>query len=660
MRALSSGEATRNEFVGFRLGSSAAFAPWIRLGNRAKSKIVPLAHVALAASSYALAVAALSEGRGKVWAFEVLRETLGILLVFRLAGVLCTQLHRRSLRHANSLDLIAILKAVLLSSALFCLISLWLFPRLSIPPAVFLMDASFLTLFWCGLHFGGRILRAQNAAARKAGKPVVVVGAGDAAATVLRELALDSASLCRPVAIVDDDPRKWGRSICGVRVEGGTRDIGRVATRKNAGEILICIPSASRLQMREILKACRESSLPVRTLPSISELADGKVSRQDFRRPRIEDLLQRDGIEVDARETRNVVGGKAVLVTGAGGSIGSELCRQIAAANPARLLLLDHSENSLFYAHLEARERLGADRAKPLLMDLLQPDCLREMMQREKPEVVFHAAAHKHVGLLEMHAHEAIRNNVLGTRNLAEAALACGTRRLVNISTDKAVSPGNYMGLSKKLTELCIQELARQTGARFSNVRFGNVAGSTGSVVRLFWDQIQKGGPVRVTDPRATRFFMTIPEAVHLILRAATLSAGGETFVFDMGEPMNIYELARTMMLFAGLKPGEDIPIEFTGLKPGEKVEEELWEGWEHAAPTECPRIFAIREENAAARGILANIRRMEHLLAREDHPGLLRFVQQIVPEFRPASPHPPLTSAAIGAPQNAKPAEAA
>jgi len=660
MRTLSSGEATRNEILGLRFAQNAAFQLWTRLGHRAKANLVPLAHLALVFPSYALSIFAVSEGRGDTWALEVFRETIGTLVVLRLASMLWLQLHRRSLRHANALDLIAILKAVSLSSLLFWVTTLFLFRRLSLPSAVFLMDAAFLILLWCGLHFGSRVLRARNAAARKAGKPVLIVGAGDAAATVLKELTLDSRSLCRPVAIVDDDPHKLGRSICGVRVEGGTTDLGRIVAEKKADEILICIPSASRWQMREILRGCRESNVPVRMLPSISELVGGKASREDFRRPRIEDLLQRDGIEVDARETRNVVGGKTVLVTGAGGSIGSELCRQIAAANPRKLLLLDHSENSLFYAHLEAREQLGADRAKPLLMDLLEADCLREMMRRERPDVVFHAAAHKHVGLIEMHAREGIRNNVLSTRNVAEGALECGAKRLVNVSTDKAVRPQNYMGASKKLTELCIQELARQTGARFCNVRFGNVAGSTGSVMRLFWDQIQKGGPVRVTDPRATRYFMTISEAVHLILRASALSAGGETFVFDMGEPVNIFELARTMMLFAGLKPGADVSIEFTGLQAGEKLHEELWEDWERATPTECPRIFAIRDQNAAARGILANICRLEELLAPEDNQRLLQFVQEIVPEFRPASPPSGASSMAAECAGAAEPLEAA
>jgi FlaA1/EpsC-like NDP-sugar epimerase len=644
MNTLSVEQATRSRFGAYRSKQNSVVQFWQQLSHVRKSPIVLFVEVALAALSYSLAVLALAETRGSDWIVQTFRETLGLLIIFRLAAAVGVGLYRRSLRYASVLDLILILKAVAASSVLLWAVIWWQFRGFAIPAAVFLMDAAFLILFWSGLHFGGRIVRAQGAAARKAGKPVVIVGAGDAGMQVLKELVLDPVSSHRPVAIVDDDPLKWKRSFCGVRVEGSTVDLARIAIQNRASEILICIPSATRSQMHDILNACRESKIPVRTLPSISELMDGTVSRQDLRRPRIEDLLQREEVQFDVRETRNVVGGKTVLVTGAGGSIGSELCRQIAAANPRKLLLLDKSENSLFYVHLEMSERLGANRVKPLFVDLVHADrvrdALRGSLRNENLDIVFHAAAHKHVGLLELHPHEAIRNNVLGTRNIAEAALECGVTRFVNISTDKAVSPQNYMGLSKRITELCMQELAATTGARFSSVRFGNVAGSTGSVLRLFWDQIRKGAPIRVTDPRAARYFMSVPEAVHLILRAAALGTGGETFVFDMGEPLNIYELAKTMMLFSGLRPDEDLPIEFTGLKTGEKVNEELWERWERPVPTECERILVIRQENMRARGILAQVRTMEELLAAENRKGLLDFVNTVVPEFQQGRPN--------------------
>ncbi|HTZ98934.1 MAG TPA: polysaccharide biosynthesis protein [Candidatus Aquilonibacter sp.] len=402
--------------------------------------------------------------------------------------------------------------------------------------------------------------------------------------------------------------------------------------------------------MHDILSASRRSNLPVRSLPPLSALrcrtGIGEVSPRDLCSPRIEDLLQRDEIQVDAEETRRIVGGKTVLVTGAGGSIGSELCRQIAAAGPRQLLLVDKSENSLFYIHRETSERLDRMAVRPFLIDILDVGRMKRILRSEQPDIVFHAAAHKHVAMLEMHPEEAVRNNILGTRSLAEAALECGVARFVNISTDKAVNPRSYMGLSKKLSEMCIHQLALRAGSsglnarpgtgatKFSNVRFGNVAGSTGSVLRLFWDQIQKGGPVRVTDPRATRYFMSVREAVHLILRAAALGRGGETFVLDMGKPINIGELARTMTLFAGLRPNTDVRIEFMGLQKGEKISEELWEDGEQPALTESDRILVARGDNGRRRGILEKICRMEELLRIQDRDGLLRYIRDTFPEF--------------------------
>jgi len=351
--------------------------------------------------------------------------------------------------------------------------------------------------------------------------------------------------------------------------------------------------------------------------------------------PNIEDLLDRELIHVDPEETRELVKDQVVLVTGAGGSIGSELSRQIASAGPRKLLLLDKSENGLFYANLEASERLGAAKVKPLLADLLDRERLRGLFHSERPLLVFHAAAHKHVAMMDLYPCEAIRNNAVGTRNVAEAALEFGASRFVNISTDKAVNPRNWMGLSKKITELCIQELSGRGLTRFSSVRFGNVAGSSGSVLRLFWERIERREAIRVTDPRATRFFMSVPEAVHLILRAAAIGAGGETFILDMGEPVNICELAKTMMLCSGLRPGHDLEIVFTGLQPGEKINEELWDDREHPVISGTDHVLVIREKHPLADGIGKNIARMEDLLARGAETDVLDYLYSLFPDFR-------------------------
>jgi len=310
------------------------------------------------------------------------------------------------------------------------------------------------------------------------------------------------------------------------------------------------------------------------------------------------------------------------------------LCRQIAAAGPGKLLLLDKTENSLFYVDREMREKFIGFPIVPLLVDVTQRLRTEEVFATYHPSIVFHAAAHKHVGLLELHPTEAIRNNVLGTRNLAIAACEYGVDRFVNISSDKAVNPENYMGLSKKMTELCIQHLASRRGARFMNVRFGNVAGSTGSVLRLFWDHLQKGEPLHVTDPRANRFFMSIPEAVHLILRAARQGHGGETFVLEMGAPINIYELAKSMSLLAGFAPGKELPIHFVGLREGEKVTEELWTEWEQPAPSSQKGIYVIERHDPLAADILREIDVLEREVNANDAHGITARLNLIFPSF--------------------------
>ena len=650
MHTLSFGPATRERSAGSSPSIALAFTRVQQALTASGGPIlVLLGETVLAAASYSLAAALMAPTYGAPRTQEFFRSTLVLVVGSRLAASLALQLYRRSLRYANALDLVLIAKAILASSICAWAFADFVVPGARLPVSLLVVDAPLLLLFWAGLHFGARVWRAQHAASRREGKCVVIVGAGDAGIAVLRELALDSEAPCRPVALVDDDPAKWGRRLYDVPIKGGTRDLARVAAETEADEILVCIPSATHSQMHDILNACRRSNLPVRSLPSLSELIRGPgtatVSRRDLRSPRIEELLQREQVRVDPHETERLVAGKTILVTGAGGSIGSELCRQIAAAGPRMLLLLDKSENSLFYVNRETAQHLGSARAKPFLVDVLDVDRLRRIFANEKPDVVFHAAAHKHVAMLELHPEEAIRNNVLGTRHTAEAAFDHGVSRFVNISTDKAVSPCNYMGLSKKLAEMCVRELALLSGGigpgtssaraatKFSSVRFGNVAGSTGSVLRLFWDQIQKGEPVRVTDPRATRYFMSIPEAVHLILRAATLGHRGETFVLDMGEPLNICELAKTMMLFAGLKPNEDARIEFVGLQSGEKINEELWEENERAVPTESDRILVARRP-ADGEGILEKIEQMGRLLAHCDTQELLGYVDETFPEF--------------------------
>ena len=596
---------------------------------------VLIAEAGLTVISYVLSVCLLAGLLGDTRARQVFYLTLPWLLGCRLASYFLFRLFRQSFRYASIPDLIRVVEAVTLSSLVFLVLSLTGLLNVDVPIVLIFVDFILSNFLLGGLHFGLRVYKAQRAIHRTNGRKAIIVGAGDAGSTVIKELALDEVSPVRPVAVVDEDPRKHGTTICGIPILGGVNDLPRLVREKRADEVLICVPSATPSQMSRILAHCRECGVPVLTLPSLGDLADGKVAVRDLRNVRIEDILHREEFVSDPAVVREVAGNRTVLVTGAGGSIGSELCRQIALGNPDKLLLLDKSENGLFYVHLELRDRFPNLTIEPLLVDVVRADQVLEVFRKHRPDVVFHAAAHKHVQMLELHPQEAIRNNVIGTRNVALAAQESGVTQFVNISTDKAVMPRNYMGLSKRITELLIQELAPTSATRFANVRFGNVAGSTGSVIRLFRDQIQKGGPIRVTDPRATRYFMTIAEAVCLILHAAALGQGGETFVFDMGEPLNIYELARTLSLFSGLTPGKDLKIEIIGLKKGEKIVEELWDESEQPRPTQHKRILAIASTRKASLRILDSIDEFEECLAKGDHEMLLARLHEMFPSFR-------------------------
>jgi FlaA1/EpsC-like NDP-sugar epimerase len=588
----------------------------------------------LTSLGYAFSTSLLSDVYGTTWASQILPRTLLWLVGLRILSFLFFGTCKLSLRVASIPELICITKAVSSSSLAFYAISRLAVRDPRLPAALFILDWTVSIFLLVGLHFGIRLYNAQRAIGRSGGKRALIIGAGDAGTKVLKELVLDSGSAVLPVGIIDDDPQKRGTTIYGVPVLGGLSDLASVERDQQVEEVFICIPSATRSQMKLILEACRECGIPVRTLPSLAELVDGIVGPQDLRAVRIDDLLQREEVKADAAFVREVIGERVVLVTGAGGSIGSELCRQIASGSPRKLILLERSENSLFYINLELRDRFPRLCIEPRLVDVTCRDRVRAIFESERPEIIFHAAAHKHVHLMELHPYEAVRNNVLGTRNTAVAARDFGARRFVNISTDKAVKPRNYMGLSKKITELVVRELAQSSQTRFMSVRFGNVAGSTGSVLRLFRDQIQKGGPIRITDPRATRYFMTIAEAVCLILHAAAQGQGGETFVFDMGKPLNICEIARAFSLFSGLTPGKDLLFEFIGLKEGEKIAEELWESWEALKPTTHDRIFEVSDGGRVATRILEQVDEFERLLARGDYEGVLLRCHKLFPEF--------------------------
>ena len=447
-----------------------------------------------------------------------------------------------------------------------------------------------------GSRFALRILTEQSMASRGngRGKRALIVGAGDAGALVARELQKSSQLNLTPVGFLDDDPAKQKHTIYGVSVMGRVDDLAALIDLQRIDVVIIAIPSASGQLVRTVNDVCRIKGIPSRTVPSVHELIGGRVSINRLREVDINDLLRREPVRVNDEAVGAVLAGKRVLVTGAGGSIGRELCRQIARRTPAELVLLGHGENSIFEIFLELRQDHPDLLLSPVIADVRDAGRLAQVFGQHQPHVVFHAAAHKHVPLMEVNIVEAITNNVIGTRNTAQAALDYSVERFVLISTDKAVRPSSIYGATKRLAEMIVLHTARASKRAFTVVRFGNVLGSRGSIIPIFKQQIASGGPITITHPEMFRFFMTIPEAVYLVLQAASMENSGETFVLNMGEPIRILDLAEDLIRLSGLEPYRDVDISFTGIRPGEKMTEELWDEGTPLAKTLHPDIFRL------------------------------------------------------------------
>ncbi len=463
---------------------------------------------------------------------------------------------------------------------------------------------------------------------------VLIVGAGEAGWLVLKEIRKNPQLGLHTVGFVDDDPVKKGLNVNGVRILGTVEELPKLVEEQRVGQVLVTIPSATAAEMRRIVNVCRKSQVEVLTLPGMYEMLAGNVQIQRFRPVQVEDLLSREPVQTDVSQVRQIVNGKRVLITGAGGSIGSELCRQVAQCRPAELLLLGHGENSIFYILHELRDRFPALAVEPLIADIRDEARIHQIFVSYRPEIVFHAAAHKHVPLMEANPVEAVSNNVGGTWNVLRAAEESGCPRFVMISTDKAVNPTSIMGATKRVAEHLVQQAAYRTGRCFVAVRFGNVLGSRGSVVPYFEKQIEAGGPVTVTHPDVKRYFMTIPEAVQLVLQAAALGESGELFVLDMGEPVRIVDLAREMIRLSGR---EDVDIKFIGLRPGEKLFEELFLEDESYRRTRHEKVFVSRNGRGPARLLSEQVEQLLVLARQGDAAGIYRAIRVVVPEFQPA-----------------------
>ncbi|HET7444117.1 MAG TPA: nucleoside-diphosphate sugar epimerase/dehydratase [Solirubrobacterales bacterium] len=599
-----------------------------------------LADAALLALAYFLAfqLRFLDDPHGWPHRYEVLfAQSVGFVVVGKLIVFAGFGLYQKWWRYVSGRDFMLILRAVVVSSAILVVFFAVAQPFAhTLPRSVEVTDFVLTLILVAGARLAVRlIVERPSRDARVPKHEVLVIGAGSGGQMVVRELQLNPNLGSTAIGFVDDDPRKRGMRMLGLKVLGSTAEIVEILDETEPDEVVIAIPSAPGTLRGKVVAACRDREIPVRTLPTVFELLRGGVQlNKQLREVRVEDVLGRDPIVRELDRVGAYLRDRIVLVTGAGGSIGSELCRQIAQVKPRLLVMLDHAEDNLFQIDREMVEERHFTHVESVLADCKEAHRMLEVMQRFKPDVVFHAAAYKHVPLMEANPLEAVRNNAIATRITAETAAASRVERFVLISTDKAVNPQTVMGASKAMAEWIVESAGNtHTGTRFASVRFGNVLASSGSVVPIFKSQIERGGPVTVTHPEMTRYFMTIPEAVQLVIRAGDIGAGkGEVFVLDMGEPVKIVDLAHNMIRLAGLEPERDVAIEFTQPRPGEKLHEELFSSNEKPQPTAARRINrAVRERPVDSEWVDSTLGSLESLVLAGDEANLAERVVELI-----------------------------
>lgn len=575
-------------------------------------------------------------------------KTLPVILIIKIACFFLFNLYKGMWRFTSTRDVLNIFSASIVSS---CLIvgGLLIYNRFEgFSRSVFIVDLCFTILSISGLrllvriffeHFGS-LIQFNDDESEDESKPLrlLIIGAGAMGEKAFRLIRDSAGKKYQVVGFLDDHPVKIGKLIHGVEVLGKVSDIRFIAEKVQADEALIAITTASAENMRTIVRQCKKSGIPFKTLPGPDEMINGNYSISSIREVSYTDLLGRKDIRLEERRIEQYIEGRVILVTGAGGSIGSELCRQICRFKPSCILLYERAESPLYEIDLELRTHYKGFDIIPVLADIQNMTQLDKVFQDYRPDIVFHAAAYKHVPMLEHHAWKAVRNNILGTFNLSECATKYDVDRFVFVSTDKAVRPTNVMGATKRIAEILIQnqEAYKKCRTKFMIVRFGNVVGSAGSVLPLFKKQIEKGGPVTVTHPEVTRYFMTIPEASQLILQAGAMGEGGEIFILDMGEPIKIDHIARDLIKLSGLEPDKDIKIDYVGLRPGEKLYEELITEGEGIVKTEHKKIMVLRGSQYNLQILNGNIGKLAALAEEQDTEAIIDRLKQIVPEYNP------------------------
>lgn len=566
----------------------------------------------------------------------VWRQMLPWLIVIRGLTFIPFRLYGGLWRYTGIWDLRNIVLAVSGSTGLFMIVVYWGFQLREYPRSVLVMDAMLLICLMGGIRLGRRLYRLIGSLERK--KRVLIYGAGDAGEMIVRDMKSNPSYTYKPIGFIDDDVTKVGQHIHGVRVLGTSQRLPEILVTQSPDEILVAIRCPQPSAMRSMVEALEPfKKVSIKTLPNLQDILDSKVTVTQIRDLAVEDLLARAPIGLDPEAVRHFVTGKRVLVTGAGGSIGSELCRQIAALHPSTLLLYERYENNLYAIGNDLTAQDGGLDFHCIIGDITDVQRVNALFAEYQPAIVFHAAAHKHVPLMEQNPCEAVKNNVLGTRIVAEAAVRYGAERFMLISTDKAVNPVSVMGASKRVAEFIVRMMSQQSQTRFMAVRFGNVLGSNGSVVPHFLAQIKAGGPVTVTHPDVRRYFMLIPEAVHLVLHAAALGEDGTIYVLEMGEQIKVLEMARNLIRLAGYVPEEEIPITIVGLRPGEKLAEELVEAEESMQPSGMEKIFQVRVRDLPERQWLTQqVTKLENLASHGQPKEVIECLCVLVPTFQP------------------------